>query len=169
MAGMTHYVPSMSSYLTPSRMALAVLTVLVSGCASTPWQGTDRDPARLTFSQELGVDLGSMDQMEPGLYVQDIEEGDGPAASRSSRVRVHYLVWLPDGTLVDGSVGQEPYLFRLGGDEVILGWNRAIPGMRVGGIRRLVVRPGLAYGSRRAGNVPSNSTLVFEIQLMDVG
>lgn len=153
----------------PSRPALPVLILLVGGCASTPWQETARDPAQLTFADELQVDLASMEQLEPGLYVEDVMEGDGPEARRSSRVRVHYLVWLPDGTLVDGSVGREPYLFRLGGSEVIRGWNRAIPGMRVGGTRRLVVRPGLAYGSRRAGDVPPNSTLVFEIQLMDVG
>ena len=109
-----------------------------------------------------------MEEVEPGLFMVDLSEGDGPAAGRSSRVMVHYLVWLPDGTLVDGSVGQEPFAFRLGGDEVIPGWNRTIPGMRVGGIRKLVVRPGLAYASRRVGEVPPNSTLVFEIQLMEV-
>ena len=78
------------------------------------------------------------------------------------------MTWLADGTLVDSSVGGEPFVFRLGGQEVIRGWNEGIPGMKIGGRRKLVVRPGLAYGSRGTARVPPHATLVFEVQLVDV-
>jgi len=148
---------------------LIFVTYLMAACASTPWQGSLLDPAQLTFSEELGIDLSQMEQPEPGLYVLDAPVGVGAAASRTSRVWIHYVVWLPDGTVVETSVRGEPIHFRLGGSEVIKGWNQAIPGMKVGGRRWLVVRPGLAYGSRGSGEVPPNATLVFEVQLMNVG
>jgi len=152
-------------------MRTATLILVAGGitaCAATPWQGTMLDPAQTTFSEELGIDLSQMEQPEPGLYVLDVAEGVGDVANRTSRVRIHYVVWLADGTVVDTSVGGEPFQFRLGGNEVIEGWNLAIPGMKVGGRRRVVVRPGLAYGSRGTDGVPSDATLVFEVQLMDV-
>ena len=152
-------------------MRFATLILLAGGmtaCAPTPWQGTMLDPAQTTFSEELGIDLSQMEQPEPGLYVLDVAEGVGDVANRTSRVRIHYVLWLVDGTVVETSVGGDPFQFRLGGNEVIEGWNVAIPGMKVGGRRRVVVRPGLAYGSRGTDGVPSDATLVFEVQLMDV-
>jgi FKBP-type peptidyl-prolyl cis-trans isomerase len=89
-------------------------------------------------------------------------------AHRTSLVTIHYVGWLPDGTVIDSSLGGEPFQFRLGGNEVIRGWNQGIPGMKIGGRRKLVIRPGLAYGSRGSASVPSGATLVFELQLVDV-
>jgi FKBP-type peptidyl-prolyl cis-trans isomerase FkpA len=146
----------------------AAILMTTGACAGTPWQGTELDPATAVFAEELDVDLSGMEQTEPGLYVLDLSPGIGAAAGRTSRVWIHYAVWLPDGTLVDSSVGGEPFHARLGGSEVIRGWNLAIPGMKVGGRRKLVVRPGLAYGSRGTARVPPNATLVFEVQLLDV-
>ena len=145
----------------------AVLPVIAAACASTPWQGTERDPSQVAFAGELGVDLAQMEQVEPGLYVQDLVSGGGRAAGRTSRVWIHYITWLPDGTIVDTNVGGEPFAFRLGEDEVIRGWDRAIAGMQIGGNRRLVVRPGLAYGSRGTARVPPGTTLVFQVELVD--
>ena len=149
------------------RISAVGLCIVLFACASSPWQGTERDPAELSFSEELNVDLAGMEELEPGLYVEDIVPGRGRAAGRSSRVWIHYITWLPDGTLVDSSLGGEPFAFRLGEDEVIRGWNRAIPGMQIGGNRRIVVRPGLAYGSRGTAKVPPGSTLVFQVELVD--
>lgn len=139
-----------------------------AGCGGTHWRGTEADPAGVSFAPELQVDLESMQLTPSGLYLLDLQEGTGAAAWRTSLVTVHYATWLPDGSLVDASVGGEPFSFRLGGKEVIRGWNLGIPGMKVGGRRRLVVRPGLGYGSRGTANVPPQSTLLFEIQLLDV-
>ncbi len=126
------------------------------------------DPAALFFAPELEVDLSEFTRSASGLYVQDVQLGDGPIARRTSRVWVRYVGWLPDGTVFDGNVGGEPYHMRLGGNEVIRGWNEGIVGMKRGGIRRLVVPPGLAYGSRGRGDVPPGATLVFYLELVDV-
>lgn len=126
------------------------------------------DPAALFFAPSLEIDLGEFERTRSGLYVQDVIVGDGPVARRTSRVWIEYIGWLADGTVFDGNLGQEPYAIRLGGNEVIRGWNEGIVGMRRGGIRRLVVRPGLAYGSSRRGDIPPGSTLVFRLELVDV-
>jgi len=122
----------------------------------------------VTFSPELEIDLAAMQVTPSGLYVQDLAEGVGPVARSTSLVTVHYVTWLSDGSVVDTSLGAEPFTFRLGGSEVIRGWNQGIPGMKVGGRRKLVVRPGLGYGGRGNANVPPDATLVFELQLVDV-
>jgi FKBP-type peptidyl-prolyl cis-trans isomerase len=128
------------------------------------------DPAEIEYAPELAIDLADFERTASGLYLQDVQVGDGPVANRTSRVWVRYVGWLPDGTAFDGNVGREPYHLRLGGSEVIRGWNEGIVGMRRGGIRKLIVRPGLAYGSRGSGrNVPPGATLIFLLELVDVG
>ncbi|HSM06857.1 MAG TPA: FKBP-type peptidyl-prolyl cis-trans isomerase [Longimicrobiales bacterium] len=146
----------------------AIVALGVWACAPTAYEGGAGDPATVAFDPELGIDLAAMERTPSGLYLQDLAEGVGPTAQRTSLVTIHYATWLADGTLVDTSVGGDPFTVRLGGSEVIRGWNEGIQGMRVGGRRKLVVRPGLAYGSRGSANVPPDATLVFEVQLTDV-
>jgi len=117
---------------------------------------------------ELAVDLSAMERTSTGLYIQDLKEGEGFTARRTSLVTLRYVGYLPDGKVFDTTGDGEPFQFRLGGNEVIKGWNQGIPGMKRGGIRRLVIRPALAYGSRGTGGVPPNATLVFDVQLLDV-
>jgi FKBP-type peptidyl-prolyl cis-trans isomerase FkpA len=88
---------------------------------------------------------------------------------------VHYTGWLQDttkpdnkGTQFDTSVGKNPFSFFLGFSQVIAGWDLGIPGMRVGGKRLLIIPPGLAYGSQGSGPIPGNSTLIFEVELVNV-
>jgi FKBP-type peptidyl-prolyl cis-trans isomerase len=108
-----------------------------------------------------------MSRTPSGLWIQELAEGTGREALEGDQVRVHYVGYLPDGTVVDASVGGEPVEFRLGADEVIRGWNLGIRGMKVGGRRRLVIPPDLGYGARgRPPGVPGNAVLVFEIQLL---
>ena len=126
------------------------------------------DPALLFYAAELEIDLADFERTSSGLYIQDVEPGEGPIARRTSRVWIHYVGWLPDGTVFDGSLGGDPYHLRLGGNEVIRGWNEGIVGMRRGGVRRLVVRPSLGYGSSGRGDVPPGATLVFRLELVDV-
>jgi FKBP-type peptidyl-prolyl cis-trans isomerase FkpA len=105
----------------------------------------------------------------------DLTVGSGNPAANGNALSVHYTGWLYDadafeqkGALFDSSVGGSPYTFVLGSGQVIAGWDMGVPGMRVGGVRRLVVPPALAYGSQGNGPIPPNATLVFEIQLLDV-
>jgi peptidylprolyl isomerase len=148
-------------------VALA-LAACAGGTSSSPENPAPYDPERVVFAPELGVDLSAMEMTSTGLYVQDLREGDGFTAQRTSLVTLHYVGYLPDGSIFDTSSGGEPFQFRLGQSEVIRGWNQGIPGMRKGGIRRLVVRPSLGYRSQSRGRIPANTTLIFDVQLLDV-
>ena len=106
----------------------------------------------------------------------DLRVGTGAEATVGRRATVNYTLWLYDsgraenkGTLVESSVGRQPFVFTLGAGQVIRGWDQGVVGMRVGGSRRLVLPPELAYGA--AGSppaIPRNATLVFDIDLLDV-
>jgi FKBP-type peptidyl-prolyl cis-trans isomerase len=106
----------------------------------------------------------------------DLQVGAGAEAVNGARLTVHYSGWLfspaaPDnkGSLFDTSVGRTPFSFVLGAGSVIRGWDQGVGGMRVGGVRRLVIPPDLAYGAQGVPPViPGNATLIFEISLLDV-
>lgn len=149
-------------------MPFVVGLTACGGAAGPQATAPASDPELLFYAPELEIDLEDFERTPSGLFVQDITVGDGPVARRTSRVWIHYIGWLPDGTVFDGNLGGDPYHLRLGGNEVIRGWNEGIAGMRRGGVRRLVVRPSLAYGSRGSGDVPPGATLVFRLELVDV-
>ena len=105
----------------------------------------------------------------------DIVLGAGVTANSGASVTVDYTGWLYDaskpdrkGLQFDSSIGKTPFSFTLGAGEVIKGWELGVPGMLVGGERRLVVPPSLAYGDTRSGIIPPNATLVFDITLLSV-
>jgi peptidylprolyl isomerase len=103
------------------------------------------------------------------LEITDIWEGDGKVASSGDTVRVHYVgVAYSTGEEFDASWNRgEPLRFRLGAGQVIEGWDQGVQGMKVGGRRQLVIPPGLAYGSRGAGNVIApGETLIFVCDLV---
>ncbi len=152
-----------------ARFATMTAPLMMVACAGAAPAGPlpPSDHAQLRFASELGIDLADFELTSSGLYVQDLSVGTGVTARRTSRVWIYYVGWLPDGTVFDGQLEGDPFHARLGGSEVIRGWNEGIQGMRVGGRRRLVVRPGLGYGSRGRGKVPPGATLVFELQLID--
>ena len=108
--------------------------------------------------------------MDNGLIIEIISEGDGLAADNYSIVTVHYTGTLQDGTVFDSSLkpGKEPFRFTLGARQVIDGWDQGILGMKVGGKRKLTVPPELGYGERDMGVIPPNSTLIFEVKLLEV-
>jgi FKBP-type peptidyl-prolyl cis-trans isomerase FkpA len=149
-----------------ARWGGALLALALTACAGAG--GPEADPSALAYAPGLEVDFARMERTTSGLWIEEIAVGVGRVAARGDRIRIHYIGYLPDGTVVDSSLGGEPYQFELGSDEVIRGWTQGIVGMKVGGRRRLVIRPGLAYGVRgRPPVVPPNSVLVFEIQLVD--
>lgn len=104
-----------------------------------------------------------------GLEYQDEVVGTGAEAVSGSAVTVHYTGWLMDGTPFDSSRDRgQPFTLTLGRNSVIPGWEEGLLGMKVGGIRKLVIPPALGYGAQANGSIPANSTLVFEVELLDV-
>lgn len=106
----------------------------------------------------------------PGeLLIEDIEEGTGQEAAEGSSVRVHYTGTLEDGTVFDSSRERgEPLEFTIGEGQVIAGWEQGLLGMKEGGVRKLTVPPRLGYGDLEIGSIPPGSTLIFEVELLEV-
>lgn len=105
-----------------------------------------------------------------GLTVQVLREGDGKAAAKGDKIQVWHV-----GTLLDGGAQfdssrerNRPFQFWVGEGQVIKGWDEGIIGMKEGEIRKLVVPPLLGYRDEPKPGIPANSTLVFEIELVDV-
>jgi FKBP-type peptidyl-prolyl cis-trans isomerase FkpA len=106
-----------------------------------------------------------------GLIIEDVVVGAGAEAVAGQYVSVHYTGWLTDGKKFDSSKDRDdPFEFPLGQGHVIRGWDEGVQGMKIGGTRKLTIPPALGYGARGAGGViPPNATLVFEVELLDIG
>jgi FKBP-type peptidyl-prolyl cis-trans isomerase FkpA len=134
-------------------LPIVILAAAVAGCSDPPTTPANNAP----FSQI------------------DVRLGTGADAVSGRTISVHYTGWYYNesatdrkGVQFDSSAGGTPLTFTLGAGQVISGWEQGVQGMKVGGIRRLVVPPSLAYGQSRFGPIPPNATLVFEIELLDV-
>jgi len=96
-----------------------------------------------------------------------LKEGKGKKPARGQRVKVNYGGWLQSGKIFDSSYSRnEPFLFNLGGG-VITGWNMMVAEMNRGQVLVVKIPPHLAYGRRDLGVIPPNSTLYFQIELLD--
>jgi FKBP-type peptidyl-prolyl cis-trans isomerases 1 len=104
------------------------------------------------------------------LTATDTVVGTGAEATTGSTVTVNYVGMLPDGTVFDASANHgQAFSFPLGAGQVIKGWDQGVVGMKVGGKRRLIIPPAMAYGNQAVGGViPANATLIFDIELVDV-
>jgi FKBP-type peptidyl-prolyl cis-trans isomerase FkpA len=134
-------------------LVLVLLAAGVARCDDTPTA-----PTELPFS------------------VTDVRTGTGAIAVTGSLVLVEYTGWLYDplrsdnkGAMFDTSKGGNPFAFTIGAGNVIEGWDQGVAGMAVGGLRRLVIPPSLAYGDSRNGPIPPYATLIFEIELVAIG
>jgi FKBP-type peptidyl-prolyl cis-trans isomerase FkpA len=141
---------------TTRALSLAVL-ILIGGCGSgtsTPTTPTGPDQSNVPYSQT------------------DLQVGTGAQAAAGKTVVVAYIGWLYSESGQDHKGSQftsDPGgTFRIGVGDVIKGWDQGIPGMKIGGVRRLVIPPGLAYGSAGRGPIPPNAALVFVVQLLAV-
>lgn len=105
-----------------------------------------------------------------GLQYQDIEIGTGQEVQTGDTVTVHYNGYLEDGSKFDSSVDRgQPFSFTVGTGNVIAGWDEGLVGMKVGGVRKLIIPPELGYGENGvAGAIPGNATLIFEVELISI-
>jgi len=104
-----------------------------------------------------------------GLQYSDIVVGNGASPKVGQNCVVHYHGTLLDGTVFDSSVEKnKPFEFPVGVGRVIKGWDEGVITMQVGGKRKLIIPSDLAYGSRAAGKIPANSTLIFEVELLEI-
>ncbi len=162
------------------RLILVVGSVALSGCeaekeaAVEPTAVSDPAPAApaatapATPTYPGAVVDGAGTVTASGLKYYDMVVGDGAQPSGpTTRVTVHYSGWLTDGTKFDSSVDRgRPSTFALNG--VIDGWTEGVGSMRVGGKRKLVIPPDLAYGPSGRPSIPPNATLIFDIELLEI-
>ena len=164
-----------------SRLVMLALAGALAGCSrdggssglqalreafNPPVPPPDTVPEMLDYSPDLQVNVADMAKLAEGVLWQDVSLGDSlsaPAAPGDS-VEIGYEGWLPNGFKADsGSVA-----VRIGAGSVLPGLDLALPGMRPGGRRKLVLTPGLAYGAEGADAIPPNAVLVYDLMLFRV-
>lgn len=103
------------------------------------------------------------------FQIEDIKKGEGQEVTGGDYVTVHYVGTLENGTKFDSSLDRgQSFKTRIGVGQVIEGWDMGIPGMKVGGKRKLTIPSKLAYGDNSVGSIPAGSTLIFEIELLSI-
>lgn len=101
--------------------------------------------------------------------IEDLKVGKGKEVVSGDYITIHYFGTLENGHKFDSSYDRgEPFKTRIGVGEVIDGWEMGIPGLKVGGKRKLTIPAALAYGDREIGDIPPNSTLIFEVELLSI-
>ena len=162
-----YHQPIFGDILTRSLAALAAAGLLACG-GQSDHKSSSGAPGG--FNAALGVDTVAMTRTPSGLRYQDVTVGQGKEAKAGRAVKVHYTGWLPNGEKFDSSRDRnEPFGFDLGAGQVIAGWDEGVAGMRVGGRRKLVIPPNLAYGTAGSPpDIPAGATLVFDVELLDV-
>ena len=121
----------------------------------------DTIPEMLDYAADLQIDIAEMAKLPIGVLYVDADSGSGPEIVAGDSVLVAYQGWLPSGIKVDSAISS----LRVGAGDVIAGVDAALPGMRAGGRRKLILSPGLAFGGEGRDNIPPNAVLVYEVEL----
>lgn len=151
-----------------AKFSLVMLTVATGACLDVEPFTPEVIPIEQTqFAPSLGVNLAASTRTTNGAYYRDITPGTGAVVVTGQTLTVRYTGWLANGAQFDSNVNlQTPFTFKLGTRAVIDGWDEAIPGMRVGGTRQLILPASLGYGPAGAGPIPGNAVLVFNVQVI---
>jgi FKBP-type peptidyl-prolyl cis-trans isomerase len=120
------------------------------------------------FAPSLGVNLAASVKTPSGLYIRDISQGAGATLVAGQTVGMRYVGSFANGNVFDSNPAPKPaFSFKLGGGQVIKGWDEGLVGMRVGGKRQLVIPASLGYGPNDYGPIPGNSVLVFTVEALN--
>ena len=135
-----------------------VMAIALTGIALTPAGAAEQKESKIVTSAS-------------GLKYLDLVVGNGASPVKGQQVTVHYTGTLENGKKFDSSVDRgRPFTFVIGVGQVIKGWDEGVMSMKVGGRRKLIIPAQLGYGARGAGGViPPNTTLLFDVELLDVG
>ena len=143
---------------------VAIFALLTGACLDeSPFVPNIADT---TFDPSLGVNLAASTRTASGLYYRDITVGGGAEVAATGMVPVStgYVLYLRNGTHVQSG----DFSFTVGSNTAIIGYEEGIRGMRVGGVRQLIIPPSLGYGDRAAGGIPANSILVYTVTLTSI-
>ena len=148
-----------------------VILVLIFGYFLVSNKQTKKEEVKESKLTENKIDTSVNNSTESGkLIIEDLKVGDGKEAKSGDTVVMHYKGTLVDGTKFDSSYDRsEPFTTQIGVGQVIKGWDQGVPGMKIGGKRKLTIPSDLAYGERGAGGgIGPNATLIFEVELLDI-
>ena len=161
-----------------------LMVLALVGCGDdSPTSPEAPDLETIEYASSLNVNISTMTKTSRGLYYRDEFVGDGETAAFDSGIQFEYQGWLSDGAAVDGGLypagPQSPgviqgldgdYYYALGSGQTIPGWDEGIQGMKVGGTRKVVIPPNLAFGGlgSQDGRVPPNAVLVYTFRLTAV-
>jgi FKBP-type peptidyl-prolyl cis-trans isomerase len=170
--------------LVPAGAAAAVVVLIGVLIALSDWGGSSAPSGKGKSGTAALDDAGMTDTLPPldapewkpgpgQMLIWDVKEGEGEPCPRGASVTIHYTGWTKDGKVFDSSRANlsprggsgDPATFDLGG--LIKGWQEGIPGMKPGGVRRLLIPYQWAYGERGSPpNIPPRADLVFEVKLL---
>lgn len=151
---------------------VSLVALLFAGCGpkepeqpAQPEKSVVEERRENWFGAKLAADP-TIQWRDSGLGIKTLKVGDGPQPQRTDKVRLNYVGRLLDGTEFDRSVEGKPATFRV--QDMVTGLAAGMSTMRAGGKAVFYIPPHLGYGGIRAGKIPPNSSLVFEVELLEV-
>jgi FKBP-type peptidyl-prolyl cis-trans isomerase len=149
----------------------SVALLLAAACGSTGGTDPGASASATPTPKYSSSPCNSPEDKQPsGLIIQDLTCGTGPEAKKGDVITVDYTGSFENGQVFDTSKGEgrDPFPLQLGAGQVIKGWDIGLEGMRAGGTRKLTIPPELGYGPNDYQGIPGGSTLIFEVDLLDV-